>query len=193
MKNKKSEIIIGIDPGTSLTAYSIVEVKYNTLNKVLYKDKIDNQDIYNAILLALNDYLTFEKTQSCDINIAIEHMESHGMAVGMTTFETCYFIGELKYKLSHELYRDIKSNVSTDININLYRVYRSQEKNYICNSVRAKDSNIRQALIDRFGEVGTKNNQGYFYGFKADIWASFAIAYTYYLMTLNNAKTYKNA
>lgn len=191
MSNRKNEIIIGVDPGTSLTAYSIVEVKHGTLNQVLQKDKTNNQEIYNAILQSLNEYLTLEKIQTCDINIAIEHMESHGMAVGMTTFETCYFIGELKYKLSHELYNDIINNMNNniDININLYRIYRSQEKSYICNSVRAKDSNIRQALIDKFGEVGTKNNQGYFYGFKADIWSSFAVAYTYYLMALNNVKT----
>ena len=46
--------------------------------------------------------------------------------------------------------------------------------------MKAKDSNIRQALMDRFGEVGTKKNQGYFYGFKADIWQAFAVCVTYH-------------
>jgi hypothetical protein len=45
--------------------------------------------------------------------------------------------------------------------------------------MKAKDSNIRQALIDRFGDVGTKNNQGFFYGFKKDIWSAFAVGCTY--------------
>ena len=37
-------------------------------------------------------------------------------------------------------------------------IYRKEEKMNICHTMRAKDSNIRQALIDRFGEVGTKKN-----------------------------------
>jgi len=37
-------------------------------------------------------------------------------------------------------------------------IYRKDEKMNICHSMRAKDSNIRQALIDRFGIVGTKKN-----------------------------------
>jgi hypothetical protein len=37
-------------------------------------------------------------------------------------------------------------------------IYRKDEKMNICHSMRAKDSNIRQALIDRFGVVGTKKN-----------------------------------
>jgi hypothetical protein len=58
-------------------------------------------------------------------------------------------------------------------------IYRAEEKMNLCYSMKAKDSNIRQALIDRFGEVGTKNNPGFFYGFKKDIWAAFAVGVTY--------------
>jgi hypothetical protein len=51
-----------------------------------------------------------------------------------------------------------------------------------CHSAKAKDSNIRQALADRFapGEPnygkGTKANQGWFYGFSADVWQAYALA-----------------
>lgn len=181
MNNKIDYILIGIDPGTTQTAYSIVEVKDNQLNKVLFKDKNDNSKIYDTLKINIIEYCQSENIKNININIAIEHIENHGMAVGQTTFETCYFIGALCYQLNNNLSLELKlSNVNCLVK--LYRIYRHQEKTLICNNSRAKDSNIRQALIDQFGNVGTKNNQGYFYGFKSDIWSSFAIAYTWYLM-----------
>ena len=68
---------------------------------------------------------------------------SYGMPVGKEVFETCVWIGRFK-----EL--AIMNNKEVEY------IYRKDEKMNICYSMRAKDSNIRQALIDRFGEVGTK-------------------------------------
>lgn len=95
--------------------------------------------------------------------LIIEMITSYGMPVGREIFETCVFIGRLREK-STKPYKYI---------------YRKDEKMNICHTMKAKDSNIRQALIDRFGEVGTKNNKGYFYGFKKDIWSAFAVGITY--------------
>lgn len=67
---------------------------------------------------------------------------SYGMPVGKEIFDTCVWIG-----------RFIEAN-DKDYKF----VYRKDEKINLCNSMKAKDSNIRQALIDRFGEVGTKKN-----------------------------------
>ena len=62
---------------------------------------------------------------------------------------------------------------------------RLEVKNHICHNGSAKDSNIIQALVDRFayGEPnrgkGVKASPGFFYGFKSDIWQAMALAVTF--------------
>ena len=58
---------------------------------------------------------------------------------------------------------------------------------HLCNSVRAKDSNVRQALLDRFPatgggktpQIGTKSKPGPLYGFSKDMWAALGVALTF--------------
>ena len=94
--------------------------------------------------------------------LVIEMIASYGMPVGKEVFDTCVFIQKAKEVQKAYQY-----------------IYRKDEKMNICNSMKAKDSNIRQALIDRFGPVGTKKNPGWFYGFKADVWSDYAIGIKY--------------
>lgn len=94
----------------------------------------------------------------------IEMIASYGMPVGAEVFDTCVWIG-----------RFIQARQCSQFEY----IYRKEEKMNLCQTMRAKDSNIRQALIDRFGVVGTKKNQGFFYGFKKDVWAAFAVGVTY--------------
>ena len=54
----------------------------------------------------------------------------------------------------------------------------------LCGDSRAKDANIRQALIDRFGgsaAIGRKAAPGPLYGISRDVWSALAIAVTYTL------------
>ena len=53
-----------------------------------------------------------------------------------------------------------------------------------CNYKPKLIKQARQALIDRFGVVGTKSNKGWFYGFKSDIWSAYAVGVTYHDMYL---------
>lgn len=91
---------------------------------------------------------------------------SYGMAVGKEVFDTCVWIGRFIELASLQA-------------IEVEYIYRKDEKMNLCHSMKAKDSNIRQALIDRFGVVGTKKKPGWFYGFKKDIWSAYAVGVTY--------------
>jgi len=96
-------------------------------------------------------------------NVFMEMIASYGMAVGATTFETVYWIGRFV-----ELAAISGGKVT--------RVFRKDIKLHLCNSPRAKDANVRQALIDRIGPQGTKKNQGPTYGVRSHEWAALAVA-----------------
>ena len=151
-------MILAIDPGNVESAYVIVE---NDLSRVIEKGKVENFELVDIILRIKDEHSSLE-------HIAIEMIASYGMAVGKTVFETCVWIGRFAQLIRVEF------GVEPEF------IYRSEEKMCLCHSMKAKDSNIRQALIDRFGEVGTKKNPGYFYGFKKDIWSAMAVAVTYH-------------
>jgi hypothetical protein len=96
---------------------------------------------------------------------AIEWIESFGMSVGREVFETVFSIGAMT--------TTIEAGVCT-----VRLVPRRDVKLHLCHSPRAKDGNIRQALIDRFGVVGTKKHPGPLCGISNHRWAALAVAVT---------------
>ena len=124
--------ILSIDPGNLKSAYCLID---SETYKPLSFGKQDN-----------NWLLGFMDTQGALFDkVIIEMIASYGMAVGKEVFDTCVWIGRFK-------------QISESQDIEVEYIYRKDEKMNICHSMKAKDSNIRQALIDRFGEVGTKRN-----------------------------------
>ena len=102
---------------------------------------------------------------------AIEMVASYGMAVGAEVFETCVWVGRLMERWLAE-YPWIEPR----------RVYRRDVKLHLCGNARAKDANIRQALVDRYGgkekAIGRKASPGPLYGITGDCWAALAVAVT---------------
>ena len=125
--------------------------------KPLSFGKEENQVVLDAV-----QHLSYDR-------IVIERVASYGMAVGRDVFETCEWVGRFTQA----------ARVPPDY------VYRQEEKLHICGDSRAKDTNIRRALIDRFAKhdikngKGTKKNPDWFYGFSADVWQAYAVAVTY--------------
>ena len=146
-------MIIAIDPGPVESAYVEMDEEYRP-------QKIGT--VRNEEMLAIIPLAYWE--DGCD-EIVIEMVASYGMPVGAEVFETVFWIGRY-FEAAKKYWRR-------------ERIYRIDVKNHLCHSSRAKDGNIRQALIDRFGVVGTKKDPGWFYGFKADIWQAYAVGVTY--------------
>jgi len=145
--------ILAIDPGSEESAYCIINNDYIPL----FHGKVPNSEIIN--LIEVTEYNLADE----QLTVVIEMIASYGMAVGKEVFDTCVWIGRFT--------QASKCNVEY--------IYRKEEKMNLCGTMKAKDSNIRQALIDRFGVVGTKKAQGWFYGFKSDIWSAYAVGVTY--------------
>jgi hypothetical protein len=102
--------------------------------------------------------------------VVIEMIASYGMPVGADVFETCVWIGRYLEAATS------KDDVAPEL------VKRNPVKMHHCHSAKAKDSNITQALVDRFAHgqtnhgKGTKASPGWFYGFAKDVWQAYALA-----------------
>ena len=145
--------ILGIDPGTTQSAYVVWDSETMDILEYGIKENLE-----------LSAMLQFFQFDVC----VIEMVASYGMAVGQTVFETCVWIGRFMNEIEN-------------YSCNVVRITRNQVKNAICHSSKANDSNIRQALIDMYGgekkvAIGTKKAPGKLYGIKKDEWAALAVA-----------------
>lgn len=143
--------IAAIDPGTTESA---VVVYHDVTRVILHHAKVPNAELLEWWPAALEKW---------SANPVVEMIASFGMPVGREVFETVLYIGQLVYAARPR---------STRL------VYRKDVKIYLCGSMKAKDPNIRQALIDKLGAPGTKKAQGKTYGISGDCWAALAVAVT---------------
>jgi len=151
--------LIALDPGPKETGY--VMIRDTTIIKSGVEDNLRIYDLMNG-------------AGWIDATCAIEMISSYGMAVGAEVFETCVWVGRFQ-----EHFKSFDTLPTL--------VYRRDVKIHLCGTSRAKDTNVRQAILDlypRIGEgatpqIGTKKHPGPLYGVKSHAMAALAVALTY--------------
>jgi hypothetical protein len=149
-------IILSIDPGTECSAWCLFETHDNKLVRF--------GQCPNAEVLAAIDETGAKR-------LIVEMFRSYGNVMGDTVLQTCVWIGRFVQEW------ETKTGLPFEL------IPRKTVVTQICQNPRANDSNVRQALLDRFGRgqgkrvaVGTIAAPGPLFGVKNDIWSALAIA-----------------
>ena len=145
--------ILAIDPGSTQSAYVVYGVGGK---RIINASILDNKELTKRLKGGIYS--------DCHTLVG-EMIASFGMAVGDSVFQTAFWLGVFvgawdgPYAL----------------------VKRHEVKMHLCHSMRAKDGNIRQALIDRFGPLPTKKapNGNYPKRIAKDEWSALAVAVTW--------------
>lgn len=148
-------MILAIDPGCSQSAYVLLSD-----GTPIRHAKIPNTELLSFV----------RHGWPLDGPLAIEMVASYGMAVGKEVFETVLWIGKFAEAWEHR-------------GGTVQLIYRRDVKLFHCQTSRANDSNIRAALIDRYGgnrerAIGVKRAPGPLFGIRADEWSALAVALT---------------
>ena len=146
--------ILAIDPGSKQSGYVIWDM---TALKALSMDHCPNEVIYRLI----------EKESIATIQaVAIERIRGYGIVAGDDTFDTCEWVGRFQ-------------SIAEQRGIPTVLIPRKDIKRHLCGNVTTNDKYIRQALIDRFGDVGTKKAPGPLYGISGHLWSALAVGVTW--------------
>ena len=152
--------ILAVDPGPEQSAAVLLKDQPGMkLPGIEWKAKLPNEEMLPRI------------RQQSNAILVVEMIACYGMPVGRPVFETCVWIGRFiqAHNGTHSL------------------MYRREVKLWLCDSVRAKDGNVRQALIDLFPktgggaipQIGIKAQRGPLYGFSQDMWAALGVGMTW--------------
>ena len=161
--------VLGIDPGNEYTGWILFDTRAWLPLKF-------GRDCNATVMARISD---------CQPDVTvIEMFASMGMLVGQEVFDACAWVGRFEQ-------RNLDANRHT-----AHRLLRRDVKLHLCGTARAKDKNIRQALLDRFPatgggkvpQLGTKANPGPLYGVSRDVWSALALAVTWWDTEQEKAK-----
>ncbi len=153
----KAVTILAIDPGPTESAY------------VIYKERkvLDHGIAGNGyVRQVVRDWAECSDA----VQMVIEEVTCYGMTVGRPVFRTCVESGRFIEVWEYNSYCN-----------NWCWLTSPEVKLHLCNTSRAKDKNVAQAVVDRYGgdrrtAVGTKKNPGPLYGIKTHLWRALALA-----------------
>jgi len=131
--------IIGIDPGNIESAICVYDGE-----RIFYCAKVPNGDLFRIIKEHHDEFTLYRKTPA---RVYMETIQSYGMSVGQEIFDTCFFIGRMQQRME-------------DNSILYNMVKRKEIAQHHCLSVKANDSNITTALVDRFDPSRTFGKYG---------------------------------
>jgi hypothetical protein len=147
--------VLAIDPGPTESAYCVINPD---TGYPLAFSKIPNEHLLSWLKVSTSK------------RYVIEWVSSYGMPVGAEVFETCLWVGRFV------------EGIKRDLGVEVELVKRLPVRMWHCHSVKATDTTVRQALVDRFAYgqpnhgKGSKKEPGWFHGFAADTWQAYALA-----------------
>lgn len=149
-------LIFAIDPGTTQSGW------------VLY----DGARVVDAGVAPNHDVLRWVQAGQGAAVLTIEMMKARGMPTSNDEFRTLVWVGRFM-----QAWRDPEA---------VHLVYRNEVKLHICGSMKAKDTNIRAALIELFAptgggktpQIGTSKQPGPLYGVSSHAWPALGVAVT---------------
>ena len=163
LRNQTQQKIFAIDTGSRYSGYCHFQIARDGIQPYLLISHgvVENSDLIKLLVQHRNSA------------IVMENFQSMGMAVGKTVFESCIWLG-----------RFVETARRSNKDRPVFFMHRTTAKLEICGQSRAKDSNVRQAIIDIFTgvedggkvpQIGTKKNQGPLYGVKSHVWSALAV------------------
>lgn len=153
--------ICAIDPGTAQSGWAIVASDMRILEHGISPNK--------TLISKIINYATEGGFDHKIDRVAIEMMQGQGMPVGKEVFETLVWIGRFMQAWS---YPD-----------GVIMVYRRAVKVHLCGTGSAKDTNVRQAIIDLYEptgggatpQIGTSKQPGPLYGVSSHVWPAIGV------------------
>ncbi len=158
-------VIIGLDPGPYRSALVVYDG-----SRICEHCQAHNLNIVEWLIVHGADRTYHGGTvgDGDTATLVIEQIAAMGMAVGAEVFMTAHWDGRFTQAWTQPV----------------EHLKRHEIKMHLCGSMRAKDPNIRAALIDKFGgaewAIGTKKAPGPLYGLHGDAWSALAVATTWY-------------